>query len=108
MDHISGARDLPSGVDWLAVVRAPEGITVIRRVPAGTPEAWVALYSGETAHDLDVPGMLAALLTPLRDGAVPVFVASTYHADVVLVPEARRADAAAALRTAGHVVEIDD
>ncbi|WP_084713173.1 ACT domain-containing protein [Streptacidiphilus rugosus] len=92
--------------DWLALVRAPEGrLTVIRAErshdPAGL-ERWRALYGGDTAHGLDVPGMLAALLNPLAAAAVPVFVASTYAADLVLVPAARLGEATAALRAAGH------
>jgi hypothetical protein len=64
----------------------------------------VALYGGDTAHGLDAPGMLAALLTPLAAGQVPVFVASTFHADLVLVPSAVVPVAIAALRAAGHVI----
>lgn len=107
VEHVPGARAAPPGADWLALVRAPEGLTVIRHAPARTPDAWAALYSGYTAHGLDLPGMLAALLVPLRDSGVPVFVASTYHADVVLVPVARQRAAVAALRDAGHHVEAD-
>ncbi|MEU6236334.1 ACT domain-containing protein [Kitasatospora sp. NPDC047058] len=101
LDH--GAR-VPDG-EWLALVRAPEGLTVIRRArPEDAPdtERWTALYGGDTAHGLDVPGMLAALLTPLAAAAIPVFVASTFDADLVLVPAGRVPAAAAALRDAGH------
>lgn len=105
MDTVPEADGVPGGLDWLALVRAPEGLTVIRRVDDDTDDAWTALYSGDTAHALDVPGMLVALLEPLRQAAVPVFVASTFHADVVLVPQARRTDAVHALRAAGHEVE---
>ncbi|MFG2821186.1 GNAT family N-acetyltransferase [Kitasatospora sp. NPDC048365] len=92
----------PAG-DWLAAVRAPEGLTVIR--PAGPDEErWLALYDADPDHGLDVPGLLAAVLVPLAGAGVPVFTASTYHADVVLVPERRRADALNSLRTAGFTV----
>jgi hypothetical protein len=82
---------------------------VIRRArPTDEPavERWRALYGGATAHGLDLPGVLAALLAPLADAGLAVFVASTYAADLVLVPAARLADAAA-LRTAGHTVIYD-
>ena len=59
---------------------------------------------GDTAHGLDLPGMLAALLEPLAAAAVPVFVASTFHADLVLVPESDTGRAVEALRAAGHTV----
>jgi hypothetical protein len=92
----------------MAAVRAPEGLTVIREASAGADgEHWVALYSGETAHAVDVPGMLAALISPLAAAGIAVFVASTFHADLVLVPLARQADAVKVLRSAGHEVTVD-
>jgi len=48
--------------------------------------------------------MLAALLTSLAAGEIPVFVASTFHADLVLVPAAMLPAATAALRSAGHAI----
>jgi len=106
VEHLAGDVQVPDG-EWLALVRAPEGLTVVR--PArpeddrGT-EHWSAFYGGDTAHGLDAPGMLAALLTPLAADGVPVFVASTFHADLVLVPAAKVSTALAALQSAGHVI----
>jgi hypothetical protein len=106
VEHLAGSVQAPAG-EWLALVRAPEGLTVVR--PArpeddqGT-ERWSALYGGDTAHALDAPGMLAALLTPLAADEVPVFVASTFHADLVLIPAGLLPRATAALRSAGHVI----
>ncbi|MFE6024465.1 ACT domain-containing protein [Streptomyces niveus] len=93
---------------WWALVRGPEGLTVIHEVPdtadpTGAVELWSGLY-GENAHELDVPGMLVALLEPLARAGVPVFVASTFDSDVVLVPVARFEDAERALKAAGHEV----
>ncbi|MFE1589113.1 GNAT family N-acetyltransferase [Streptomyces sp. NPDC058737] len=54
--------------------------------------------------DYDGPGLArvaAAVLAPLARAAVPVFTASTYHADLVLVPEESRELALDALRSAG-------
>ncbi|HEY3872287.1 MAG TPA: ACT domain-containing protein [Actinocrinis sp.] len=95
-----------AGGAWLAAVRAPEGLTVVWPARAGDAEVWSAFYGGASAHGLDVPGMLAALVKPLAEHGVPVFVASTFRADVVLVPADRRAAAADILRAAGHDVEI--
>lgn len=106
VEHLAGGIQAPAG-EWLALVRAPEGLTVVR--PArpedgqGT-ERWSAFYGGDTAHGLDVPGMLAALLTPLAAGQIPVFVASTVHADLVLVPATMVPAAIDALQAAGHVI----
>ena len=48
--------------------------------------------------------MLASVVGPLAEAGIPVFVASTFHADLVLVPEARLDTATRALRDAGHAV----
>jgi hypothetical protein len=48
--------------------------------------------------------MLAGVVAPLGAAGVPVFVASTWAADLVLVPEPRLPDALAALRAAGHEI----
>lgn len=50
--------------------------------------------------------MLALLLTPLAHGGVPVFVASTYNADLILVPQDRLEDVARILRAAGHGIDL--
>jgi len=105
VEHQPADAAPPSG--WVAQVRAPEGLTVIREIvdrDAEDGEFWSALYGGETAHGLDLPGMLAALLEPLAEAAVPVFVASTFHADLVFVPEHSVDRAVAALQAAGHEV----
>jgi hypothetical protein len=49
--------------------------------------------------------MLGAVVGPLAAAGVPVFVNSTFHSDLVLVPRARRVDAFVALRAAGHEVD---
>ncbi len=109
IEHLPGAGG-PVDDSWLAVVRAPEGLTVIRELTTGAQapaEVWVALY-GDSAHGLDLPGMLAAVVGPLGDAAVPVFVASTFHADLVLVPREHIERAFEALRAAGHRVAGTD
>ena len=104
IEHLPGVRE-PLGDSWLCLVRAPEGLTVVRPSEGGDPaEAlWAGIY-GDVAHALDLPGMLAALTGPLADAAIPVFAASTFHADVLLVPRERRDEAVAVLRRAGHEV----
>jgi hypothetical protein len=104
VEHLAETR-VPPDDSWVALVRAPEGLTVVRATDASDQrELWAGFYGGDTAHDLDVPGMLAALTGPLAAAGVSVFVASTFHADLVLVPDDRRADAVMALRGAGHAV----
>src|SRR3954453_10463982 len=87
VEHLPQAT-FPEDDDWIALVRAPEGLTVVREAwPTGSGERWIGLYGA--AHGLDVAGMLAAMVEPLADAAIPVFVASTFPADLVLVPEPR-------------------
>jgi len=105
LDHLADARE-PHDDAWHALVRAPEGLTVVRNARTDTPAAqrWIGLYDADAQHGLDVPGLLASLVRPLAEAAVPVFVCSTYHADLLLVPEPHRAQALATLRAAGHEV----
>jgi hypothetical protein len=49
-------------------------------------------------------GIIAALVNPLADARVNVFVFSTHDTDYVLVPSVRLDEARAALRSAGHRV----
>ncbi|KOV67587.1 ACT domain-containing protein [Streptomyces sp. MMG1121] len=95
----------PVDESWFAAVRGPEGLTVVQEVRPGeqTRDDWAGLY-GDDAHDLDAPGMLAAVVGPLGARGIPVFVASTYHSDVILVPHARLAEALTVLTNAGHEV----
>lgn len=95
--------------DWIVLVRAPEGLTVVRAVrPLESGERWIGFYSGASAHDLDVPGMLVAIIKPLAEAEIPVFVASTSDADLVLVPLERQQQAVTALEEAGHQVHSGD
>lgn len=89
--------------DWIALVRAPEGLTVIRTAPDGNG-GWRA-FQGQVGHELDVPGMLLSILTPLSSADLPVFAASTYNADLVLVPASHAEKAVVLLREAGHQVD---
>lgn len=99
-----GVGGVPSD-DWIALVRAPDGLTVVRPAREDeTPASPWRAFHGEAAHDLDLPGMLLAVLRPLGEAGLPVFVASTYDADLVLVPAARVEEAAGLLQDAGHEV----
>ncbi|WP_019928462.1 ACT domain-containing protein [Nocardia sp. BMG111209] len=102
VEHLPTAT-FPEDDEWVALVRAPEGLTVVREAPPwGDGERWIGFYGGDNARGHDHPGALAALVAPLAEASIPVFVASTYHADLVLVPDHRRDEAADVLRAAGH------
>ncbi|HTW15298.1 MAG TPA: ACT domain-containing protein [Nocardioides sp.] len=54
--------------------------------------------------DLALVGVLAGLLVPLAEAAVPVFTISTYDTDWILVPNTDAERAAEAWRRRGHTV----
>jgi hypothetical protein len=102
IQHVAASDEPVPDADWLAIVHGPDGRTVIHRDDAeGT---WTALWSGDEPHDPEATGMLHAIVEPLAAGELPVMVASTFHADLVLVPADRLEEAIAVLRDAGHRV----
>ncbi len=107
IEHHPPGAERPEA-SWLSVVRAPDGMTVIREAAAEENDLWAALFSGGSPHAPSATGMLSGLLVPLARASVPVFVSSTYSADVVLVPRARLDEAIGALRGAGHQVDPED
>ena len=91
-----------------AAVRRGEELSLVcpaDAVPSSVTadRGWRALEL-EGTQDLALTGVLAGLAQPLAAAGVPVFALATYDTDVVLVPAARLADAAAALRAEGHRV----
>jgi hypothetical protein len=90
--------------DWLALVNGPDGRTIIQRHDGVADGVWAAFWSGDEPHDPETTGMLSAIVAPLADSAMPVMVASTFHADLVLVLAERLDEAISALRAAGHRV----
>jgi uncharacterized protein len=93
------AVDLRS--DVLAVVFGPDGATVMRRDDT-SEDAWSALWNGDEAHDVQATGMLSAIVAPLAADGVPVWVASSFDGDLVLVPTGRLDEASRVLQAAGH------
>ena len=67
-------------------------------------DTWVALWNGDEAHPPDATGMLAAIVTPLAAGNVPVWVAASFDGDIVLIPVDQVDEASELLRRAGHRV----
>lgn len=91
-----------------SVTRTPAELSVVCRaqdVPPGVEAqgGWAALeLQGPFAFTLT--GILASVLTPLRDAGLGIFALSTFDTDYVLVPGAQVRRAAEALRAAGHTV----
>ncbi|MBV9794526.1 MAG: ACT domain-containing protein [Actinobacteria bacterium] len=103
LERPGDGAEVGAGAGVLAVVFGPDGTTVIRRDDAGA-DAWVALWNGDEAHDVQATGMLSAVVAPLGAGGVPVWAVSSYDGDIVLVPSARLEEACGLLRAAGHQV----
>jgi hypothetical protein len=96
-------RDGDEG-DLLALVFGPDGRTRVRRDDIAK-DTWTALWNGDHAHDPQSTGMLSAIVAPLAQGGLPVWVASSFDGDLVLVPAERLDQAVGVLRDAGHRVE---
>ncbi|WUH97038.1 ACT domain-containing protein [Spirillospora sp. NBC_00431] len=105
VEHLPNAT-FPEDDEWIALVRAPEGLTVVRDAsPFAEAERWTGFYSA-VKRDQAGPGALAGIVLPLTAADIRVFVTSTYHADLVLVPELEMAEATKILRELG--VRVDD
>jgi hypothetical protein len=74
----------------------------IRRFGCST--VLTALWNGDEAHDVQATGMLSAIVAPLGAAGVPVWVASSFDGDLILVPTDRLDEASEVLRAAGHQV----
>ncbi len=97
-----------SGHFW-SVTRSESELSVVCReedVPtdASAERGWCAL---ELAGPLDfsLTGVVAALVTPLAEAAVPIFVISTFETDYLFVRERDLERSVDALAEAGHSVD---
>jgi hypothetical protein len=99
---------LPSDV-FAAVLRSTtelSGICPTTSVPADAtvdPDWWCLQFVGP--FDLTLTGIMVQIAVPLAQAQVPIFTLATYNTDYILVPQARYADACAAIRAAGHSIE---
>ena len=103
LDRPAEGTDANQRAGVLAVVFGPDGTTVMRRASAGE-DGWSALWNGDQAHDVQATGMLSAIVAPLAAARVPVWVASSFDGDLVLVPADRLDEASGVLQAAGHQV----
>ena len=109
--RLDAAAAIPSYADtppFSAVVRTRDELSVVcaeSALPPGLPRE-----GGRRAFGIDgvVPmttvGLLAALLGPLADAGISVFVVSTFDTDWILVREEAVVRTAAVLRGLGHRV----
>jgi hypothetical protein len=93
-----------------SVTRTPDELSVVceaTAVPEGVTceRGWRCLRVAG-AMPFTLVGVLAALTTPVAAAGVGVFALSTFDTDYLLVKEGDFARAVAALRAAGHAVEL--
>jgi hypothetical protein len=105
----AGLPDWVEGGHFWSVTRSDSELSVVCREEDVPPDAsaergWCAL---EVAGPLDfsLTGVVASLVSPLADAAVPIFVLSTFDTDYLFVREADLPRAAEALRGAGHTID---
>ena len=103
LEQATGAREGASEAELLALVFGPDGRTEVRRDDTAE-SAWTALWNGDEAHDPESTGMLSAIVAPLAAGVLPVWVASSFDGDLILIPASRLDEAVEVLRHAGHEI----
>jgi hypothetical protein len=110
--RLDGTAPLPevTGTDFFSITRTRDEVSLVCRedsVPAGSraEPGWRCLRVADTL-DFALVGVLAALLQPLAEVGVSVFVLSTFDTDYLLVREEALGAAVAALWQAGHRVEV--
>jgi hypothetical protein len=106
LEQATNDGEFASRAELLALVFGPDGRTAMRRDDSAD-NTWAALWNGDEAHDPEATGMLSAIVAPLAAGELPVWVASSFDGDLVLVPAGRLDEAVDVLRQAGHHLARD-
>ncbi|WP_033415787.1 ACT domain-containing protein [Streptomyces canus] len=105
LGRVSDIRTVAADTNLLALVVGPDGGAAMLRDDTAE-DGWVALWNGDDAHDPEATGMLSAIVAPLAAGDLPVWTATSYDGDLVLVPADRLREAVGILRQAGHQVAV--
>ena len=97
----------PAG-SFLSITRTADELSIVARQDAVSDgvrceRGWRCLRVAGTL-DFALVGVLAALLAPLADAGIAVFVVSTFDTDYLLMKDDRFDEAVEALRRAGHRV----
>ncbi len=91
-----------------SVIRTEKELSVVCAATAVPPgirqEGPFRAFEVEGPLDFALTGVLAALLVPLAEAGLSVFVLSTFDTDFVLVKADRLDAAAATLRAVGHEI----
>ncbi|MBA1157853.1 ACT domain-containing protein [Microvirga mediterraneensis] len=102
----------PAPGSFSLLVQAAEETTLVCLLDQAPPGAEIdsgwRCFRIEQSFDFSVPGILASVLAPLAGAGIGIFATSTFSTDYVLVKAGDADKAAAALRTAGHMVRTAD
>jgi hypothetical protein len=109
--RLQPGAELPEWVDkgpFRSVTRTEQEVSVICRdhdVPVGeSAERGLRVIEVIGPLDFSLTGVVAALVVPLAEVEIPVFVISTFESDYLLVREADVEAACEALEDAGHAI----
>lgn len=103
--------DWAQGANLLAMVRARDELTIVCDAQHIPPEVtqdgpWVC-WRSIGPFDFQETGILHALVSPISDAGIGVFVLCTFDGEHILVPQADAERAAQALNQAGHQFECE-
>jgi len=100
--------DWASG-SFVSITRTAEELSIVcpqQQVPDGvkSEDQWCCLRLAGSFPFSEV-GVIAAVVAPLADSGVPVFVISTFNTDWLLIQKSFQEQAVAVLRAAQHDIE---
>ncbi|CAN5877688.1 hypothetical protein BH23ACT11_BH23ACT11_19410 [soil metagenome] len=95
---------------FCSITRTPDELSIVCReqnVPEGlrAEDGWRALKV-DGPLDLSLTGVLASILEPLAEAGISIFALSTFDTDYILVRDHKLEDSIAALREAGHRLQV--
>lgn len=70
--------------------------------PNKTEDGW-RMFQVDAQMDFGLVGILARIVTPLKDSKIPVFVVSTYDTDYVMVKDDKLTEAIKVLNNEAHI-----
>lgn len=109
--HLGPHEPIPSSVvsaSFVAIARTADELSIVcseTLAPAGArvESGWRSLRVTGTLP-FAATGIMASLVTPLADAAIPIFAISTFETDYLLVKASDLARSIDALEAAGHRV----
>lgn len=93
----------------MSVTRTPSELSIVCPRALAPERAQIdgpwSVWYVEGPIPFGLTGVVQAVVAPVSNRGIPVFVVSTFDSDLLMVPTAHTDDAALTLRDAGHEVE---